>query len=1607
MNNKKLFTKKIVLVLISFFLFFSEGTILFAQNRPVFPFKSGTFIKEWLICGPFPARSARSLYHDFLTEKGGENKIMPVNGMQISSSSVPRGKVSWKMATAQSDGKLDLRKYLQPNQNNISYAGVTIRCDQRTPALLKLGSNDMIAVWLNGERIYVFPDPRASGPDADKVAVTLKKGDNLLLAKVQNVGGGWWLYARFDKLFALDKDIYTTAPSVSPVPKRINDHEIADIYSVMLYNSAEQVAGPVQISMGKKENVMATQESLKPGTLVWLKGVSPVSRSKLNDSIETDVMLTTPLASRSFHISIKHFPLTDGITWFVQGFHVDPVWRDSQSGYQALSFSNLDQYLRAAQGDSGYDFLMSEIPYLKPYYDIFPADRPLMRKLIKTGRGETCGSYNQPNETTISGEALIRNILYGRLFHENVLHDYPRVYQPWDVFGHIIQLPQILKKSEFIGTVWERSNYRSSNVRVPGIPDLYFAQSPDGTMLPTRKVSYGFPNPNGRAQEVEIETRKRLAEDMREQQQQIKGISYDFRLNAIDEKAPTAWMIGRSDVFRTFIPKVSLEADGAEKYFEHIEKQEKQDHLDIPVVSRDVSQYNEGCELSRFDLKMGNRLGENTLIAAEKFATLANILGMPYPDIALDEAWRQLLYGQHHDGVTGCGADEPYLDLAGGYHKALDLGNKSLTAALRYIAGHINTSNTNREAIPVVVYNSLNWERNDIVQTVIRFKKPVKGFRLINEKGKDVSLMVRTLEKKGKHILSAGISFIAEKVPSLGYKTWWIVPDKSIPQPETQVEEGGTVIENEFFRLAVDKRMGGGITSLLEKGGGKEYINTSHGHPGNELILLKEGPGFEPAWRFLTTGEKYFSKDYPVQIKAYKSPLYEKLVITGEMPGMKKRIQEITLYHGLRRIDFRTRLVDYQGQNGKNIAENDTSSLRDQRDLYVIGFPANLTGSVPVLEDRFATKTYYRSKEYLSYSSTNTVWTTHHSMNSCYQWFDNSWSVKVNFGGRYSVAPGPSEIVTSRDTSLRKAGFRLQTALAQNGVTATPAYPDIKRDYDIQYRRFCFSAGSLEGNSFNAKLMDHLTDGARQNIRLQLQEQGYAYAFVYDKNLQEAWFAYPVLMIIGKNEKMTEKALDRLTTQLHQTGNISLPAGAWLAGGKNRVGDYGLAIINRGNLPVSTENDGTMVLALMHTIPWQSPLLHWTHDFPERKTHVFDYALYPHKGNWQDANMVFRGYEFNNPLMALQTTQHHEALPQQLSFLSTGKSKGVITSVKPVSAGLESFHRNTKTCVKNGMIIRMYEPLGKSEEVHIQTHFSIISAEKVNLMERQGRKIPFDTNRFSFRLTPYSIQTFKVHTSVKPVEKNGGYAPARDHPVYGRFWEQNEGAAPAGYNPVNVSIIAPPGIDRQDSRKNIRQIQVYVTNDYIDSPVKGTVIIETPPGVRAVPDIFTYRVSPDSESRYPVTLILMGQITPGFIRATIVQDSTTLFDVMPFRLPEKKFGHADNIHAGTRIKWKVTHQNNQVAVTLSNPFSQAIDGEVSLIGPVETWGDCKDNPVGLVSVNPWKQAFHLPARETKTLYFDIKPVNGENDSAFWLAAKLSYFGYLDYKPAVGKLIIQK
>src|SRR5262249_34914773 len=61
---------------------------------------------------------------------------------------------------------------------------------------LSVGSDDGVKVWLNGELVIAHDVPRSAAPDQDRAKVHLRAGDNTLLMKVVNLGGGSAFYFR-------------------------------------------------------------------------------------------------------------------------------------------------------------------------------------------------------------------------------------------------------------------------------------------------------------------------------------------------------------------------------------------------------------------------------------------------------------------------------------------------------------------------------------------------------------------------------------------------------------------------------------------------------------------------------------------------------------------------------------------------------------------------------------------------------------------------------------------------------------------------------------------------------------------------------------------------------------------------------------------------------------------------------------------------------------------------------------------------------------------------------------------------------------------------------------------------------------------------------------------------------------------------------------------------------------------------------------------------------------------------------------------------------------------------------------------------------------------
>lgn len=80
-----------------------------------------------------------------------------------------------------------------------SYALITLVADDDMEGvMIGVSSDDSVKVWLNGEVVHNNPVNRGrGGADSfqDSFAVNLVKGDNLLMIKVSERGGGWGMYA--------------------------------------------------------------------------------------------------------------------------------------------------------------------------------------------------------------------------------------------------------------------------------------------------------------------------------------------------------------------------------------------------------------------------------------------------------------------------------------------------------------------------------------------------------------------------------------------------------------------------------------------------------------------------------------------------------------------------------------------------------------------------------------------------------------------------------------------------------------------------------------------------------------------------------------------------------------------------------------------------------------------------------------------------------------------------------------------------------------------------------------------------------------------------------------------------------------------------------------------------------------------------------------------------------------------------------------------------------------------------------------------------------------------------------------------------------------------
>jgi len=166
------------------FLFSNAG----AQTAPAptklkdemrMPWQRGerNYFRLWLVAGPF----ACGLETDCLGSPGGEAGIRATDGLE--QKRADGTSVKWHSQKSWGDA-VTFDDLTGPKDGAVAYAFTKVSRFKAGRALLAVGSEDGIRVWLNGKAVLAKDGLRSLTPDEDQVEVDMNAGENALLVKV-------------------------------------------------------------------------------------------------------------------------------------------------------------------------------------------------------------------------------------------------------------------------------------------------------------------------------------------------------------------------------------------------------------------------------------------------------------------------------------------------------------------------------------------------------------------------------------------------------------------------------------------------------------------------------------------------------------------------------------------------------------------------------------------------------------------------------------------------------------------------------------------------------------------------------------------------------------------------------------------------------------------------------------------------------------------------------------------------------------------------------------------------------------------------------------------------------------------------------------------------------------------------------------------------------------------------------------------------------------------------------------------------------------------------------------------------------------------------------
>lgn len=556
-----------------------------------------------------------------------------------------------------------------------------------------------------------------------------------------------------------------------------------------------------------------------------------------------------------------------------------------------------------------YYFVCSQAPLFLYLKEHFPTVYSRIKARVKEGRFEPIGGTWVENDTNVvSGESLVRQCLYGKRFFREEFGVDVRVGWLPDVFGYAWSLPQIYKQAGLDYFMTSKVAWNETN-RIPH--NTFWWEGIDGSRVFTQLVHNLQNMYNAHVRPAEMLRQWSDYADKLQQPEALCPFGYgdggggptremlEYLPRLADIPGLPAARTGR---VHDFFDRIAASAGRApvwngEMYFER--------HRGTYTTQAANKRDNRRCELLFRD--------------AEMFCVVAALLGHEYPADELRSNWHRILLNQFHDILPGSSIHQVYEDSAADYAQILEDGRRLRSQAMEYVEPFINTEG---DGTPVVVYNTLSWPRDGIIEI-----DPPAGAARVTVWDPTGAAAPACLE--GGKLL-----FLAERVPACGYAVFRVVAGS----PET-LRSHFRYADRRAVSTRYEVEFGehGGITRLRDIARGRDVIKP--GERGNVLQVFEDKPVRDEAWDIDLSYQdrtwEFVAEGPPKLVE--KDPL--RMVLAQTLTYGRSTIEQKTiLYEHDDRIDFVTQ-VDWQ-ERKTMLKVAFPVTVRSPRATYEIAFGA-------------------------------------------------------------------------------------------------------------------------------------------------------------------------------------------------------------------------------------------------------------------------------------------------------------------------------------------------------------------------------------------------------------------------------------------------------------------------------------------------------------------------------------------------------------------------------------------------------------------------------------------------------------------------------------------